>query len=178
MMDNPGHRSSNCSLRLRGLTVNGSSLFDYGTLEPGGYAVDTSIRSMQSLRSGYAVLNCSASVEAQLLYSHYSASGTKISETTVFSSPNASAQQVMLLADTREGAHFALAIANDSDQSQEYLISFGGSITVGPRSNRAFFLVEPLDYYGPVYVSAIKPPSVIGLRYTGEAFTAIPGTIP
>ncbi len=182
MMDNPGHRSSNCSLRLRGLTVNGSSLFDYGTLEPGGYAVDTSIRSMQSLRSGYAVLNCSASVEAQLLYSHYSASGTKISETTVFSSPNASAQQVMLLADTREGAHFALAIANDSDQSQEYLISFGGSITgsitVGPRSNRAFFLVEPLDYYGPVYVSSNKPPSVIGLRYTGEAFTAIPGTIP
>src|SRR5437899_11142682 len=130
---------------------------------------------MQSLRSGYAVLNCSASVEAQLLYSHYSASGTKISETTVFSSPNASAQQVMLFADTREGAHFALAIANDSDQSQEYLISFGGSITVGPRSNRAFFLVEPLDYYGPVYVSSIKPPKVIGRRYTGEAFTAIPG---
>jgi hypothetical protein len=147
------------------------------------------IFSDQSLRSGYATLECSASVEAQLLYSYYSPAGVKISEATVFSS--APARQLQILADEREGARLGLAIANDTDQSTTYSLVVGDAsgnvvgttnITLAARSARAAFLDEflpvPPGNYGQVLLSSDSgSASLIGLRFTGTNFTTIPETI-
>ncbi len=62
MVSNPStSTSTSCTLRLYGLTVNGSNV----TLGPGGWILSP-IGSNQSLRSGYATLQCSANVEAQV----------------------------------------------------------------------------------------------------------------
>jgi hypothetical protein len=175
-----------CTLRLNGLTVDGSSTLTY-TLVPNGWTISPT-SGTQSFRSGYASLQCSVTVEAQLLYSFYSPSGAKLSEATVFSSPPAAWAQ--LLADGREGSRVGIAIANDSDQSTTYAITAGDasgsqlgstSLTLGPRSSRAAFLDEllsiPSNSFGPVYVSSNSGmASIIGLRYTGTAFTTIPAT--
>ncbi|PYS26754.1 MAG: hypothetical protein DMG11_18740, partial [Acidobacteria bacterium] len=83
MIVNSSSSSGSCTLRLYGLTVNANNVFNYGTFSPGTWTIITSISSMQNLRSGYATLRCGMPVEAQLLYSFYLASGTKISEATV-----------------------------------------------------------------------------------------------
>src|SRR5262245_33320963 len=82
-------------------------------------------------------------VEAQLLYSYYSATGVKISEATVFSSP--SARTVRIIADEREGAQLGLAIANDSDETVTYTIEVTnatnlGTMTLSPHTSIARFL--------------------------------------
>ena len=108
----------------------------------------------------------------------------------MFSSP--SAQSVEVLADNREGARLGLAIANDSDQNNVvYTISVfdvkgaqvgTGTMTLAARTARAAFLDElvslPPGQYGPVYITSSNgTASVIGLRFTGGAFTTIPETI-
>jgi len=190
MINNSGKTSSSCSLRLRGLTLNGSTVIDYGTLEPGSYVIATSDGDTQSLQSGYATLHCSENVEAQLTYSHYSPSGAKLSEATVLSSISIPpgfrglpTPQVQILVDYREGARFALALANDSDQPVTYRAA-ERDVTLDPHTNLTVFLDEWSaldDFYGPVYVTGVAgtgPANVIGLRYTGEVFTTIPATIP
>jgi hypothetical protein len=183
MITNAGASTANCTLQLRGLTITGFPL-NYSIPSRGG--VISPSPGTQSFQSGYATLQCSSSVEAQLLYSFYSQTGTKLSEATVFSSPIASAVQI--LADTREGARVGLAIANDTDQSATYALSTYDSsgslvsttnLTLAARSSRAAFVDQmvniPASYYGPVVVSSTAA-SIIGLRYTNNAFTTIPET--
>ena len=187
LIANPSSSSGNCTLRLYGLTVNGYNVFDYGTFSPGTWTVTTEISSTQSFKSGYATLRCDMAVEAQLLYSYYSAAGTKLSEATVFSSPASGTVEV--LADNREGSRLAVAIANDTSQSTNYTItaydSAGAQVATSTRilaghSNLAAFLDElvsiPANHYGQVYVTGGSS-SIIGLRFTGIAFTTIPQTI-
>ncbi|PYS29572.1 MAG: hypothetical protein DMG11_08500 [Acidobacteria bacterium] len=189
MIVNSSSTSGTCTLRLYGLTVNGGSTFNYATFPAGSWTITTSISSMQDLRSGYAALQCGMPVEAQLLYSFYTASGTKISEATVFSSPPGGSVQV--LADNRDASSLAIAIANDSDQVTSYTItaynSSGipvGSVTqpIAGRSNLARFLSNlislPPNHYGPVLVtSSGGSASIIGIRFTGGVFTTIPEAI-
>src|SRR6266850_4338279 len=188
MIVNSSSSSGSCTLRLYGLTVNGNNVFNLGTFSPGNWAIITGISSMQALRSGYATLQCGMPVEAQLLYSFYLASGTKISEATVFSSPPSGTAQV--LADNRDGSSLAIAVANDSDQSATYTITAYGSSgvpvgavsrTLSARTNLAAFLSDlislPPNHYGPVVVTGNGAPSLIGIRFTGGAFTTIPETI-
>jgi hypothetical protein len=179
MITNPSANAGvSCGLQLNGLTVPDFDL-NY-TLGANGWVVSSS-SGVQSFQSGYATLQCSASVEAQLLYSFYASNGVKLSEATVFSSPSASAVQVF--ADEREGAQLGLAIANDSDQTVTYMVAIPGassSITLGPRSAIARFLEQiiagvPANFSGLVTVSSSNgSASVIGLRYTGAVFTTIP----
>ena len=186
LIANSSSSSGNCTLRLYGLSVNGYNVFNYGTFSPGTWTVTTDINSTQSFKSGYATLRCDMAAEAQLLYSYYSPAGTKLSEATVFSSPASGAVQV--LADNREGSRLAVAIANDTSQSANYTItaydSAGAQVATSTRglaghSNLAAFLDElvsiPANHYGQVYVSGGSS-SVIGLRFTGSAFTTIPQT--
>jgi len=186
MIVNSSSTSGTCTLRLYGLTVNGGNTFNYDTFPAGTWTITTSINSMQDLKSGYATLQCGMPVEAQLLYSFYSASGTKISEATVFSSPPGGSVQV--LADNREASSLAIAIANDSDQSTTYTItaynSSGipiGSVTqpIPARRSLAAYLTNlislPPNHYGPVLVTGGGgSASVIGIRFTGGVFTTIP----
>jgi hypothetical protein len=188
MIVNSSNTSGTCTLRLYGLTVNGSNVFTYGTFSPGTWTITTSISSTQDLKSGYATLQCGMAVEAQLLYSFYSASGAKISEATVFSSPSAGSVQV--LADNREASSLAVAIANDSDQSTTYTITaynssggLAGTVTrsIAARRNIAAFLSDlislPPNHYGPVLVTSSGAASIIGIRFTGGVFTTIPEAI-
>src|SRR4030095_12434757 len=106
---------------------------------------------------------------------------------SVFSSPASGSVEV--LADNREGARLVIAIANDTSQSTNYTItaydSAGAQVATSTRtlaghSNLAAFLDElvsiPANHYGQVYVTGGSS-SIIGLRYTGIAFTTIPQII-
>ena len=184
MISNPSvSQGAACALQLHGFTVPGFGLNN--TIGPGGWLI-ASTNGAQVFQSGYATLQCSASVEAQLLYSYYSSAGVKISEATVFSSPPASI--VKVLTDEREGAHLGLAIANDSDQTTTYTISVtgapgAGSVTLAPRSATAKFINQlvsgiPPSNVGQVVVSSSNgTASIIGLRYSGGIFTTVPESI-
>jgi hypothetical protein len=143
----------------------------------------------QSFKSGYATLQCSANVEAQLLYSYYGSNGIKISEATVFSSPPAGVLGLNM--DERDGGQFAIAIANDLDRTVTYTIyvsgsTFSGSVerTLPARTSLAAFLREllpsmPADGTAAVTVAANSSAdsgSVIGLRFTGGVFTTMPAS--
>src|SRR5205085_8877644 len=108
---NPAAFSSACTLQLlRSFpTRRSSDLFTVG----GGYNYSTP-GNTHTLQTGYASLQCSSKVEAQLLYSFYTSTGTKMSEATVFSSPPAASLRIF--ADYRGGSRLGLAIANDSSQ--------------------------------------------------------------
>ena len=186
MISNPSATAAvSCTLQLRGLSVPGFNL-TYSMGANGWIIASTS--GIQSFQSGYATLQCSSSVESQLLYSYYDASGAKLSEATVFSSPPAT--RVQVLGDNRGGAQIAIAIANDSDQSGIYTIAaydsdgnLVGSVnkTFAARSSYAAFVNDlvslPTGYYGQILVFGNNPNSLIGLRYTGNVFTTIPGVV-
>ncbi len=188
MISNPSATAgANCSLQLRGLTVPGFVL-NY-PLGPSGWVISPT-SGTQDFKSGYATLQCSSSVEAQLLYSYYGANGVKFSEATVFSSPPASITKV--IADEREGAQLGLAIANDTDQTANYTIQYivsatgasgTGSLTLAPRTASAKFLSEfipgiPANSVSQILVSSSAAAgSIIGLRFTGGVFTTIPESI-
>ena len=175
-----------CTTRLR-LGAGGNNTLT-ATLQPGAAVIATS-DGTQTFQQGYATLECSFSVDSQILYSYYAANGVKLGEATVFSSPAASTVQV--LADSREGAQLGLAIANDSDQANTYTIAVydaAGTLvgstnrTIAARTSIAAFVNElvplPPNHYGPVIVSSTTgKASVIGLRFTGTTFTTIPEVI-
>jgi hypothetical protein len=179
----PSTGSAACTFVMHGVTVNGQSQISFNVAGAYEYATPG---STQALQTGYASLQCSAKVEAQLLYSFYNGAGIKQSEATVFSSPPASLARIV--ADYRGGSRLGLAIANDSNQNGIYTIrvydSSGNvigspSITIAAGQNRAAFIDDfvtlPANYYGVVdIISNGGSASVIGLRFTGADFTTIP----
>ena len=186
---NPNSNSSaDCTTRLRGLTTDGNNIFTL-TL-PALTFFNGRTNGTQTFQSGYATVQCSVSVYAQAVYSFYSPAGLKLSEATVFSSPPAN--QLQVLVDARESARLGIAIANDSDQSATYniVVTDANGATVGSTSRtlsaRAsvadfldnFVTLSP-NFVGAVVVSAPtgRTVSVIGLRFTGTAFTTIPATV-
>jgi hypothetical protein len=187
MYVNPNSGIASCTTTLRGLTTGGFNVFT-ASLSPGGFVISPTTGT-QSFQQGYATQQCSTSVDSYVLYAYYSAAGVKLGEATVFSSP--SAQRVQILADTREGAQVGLAIANDTEQSNVYTISVydvGGNLvgsanqTIPARTSLAKFVSElvalPPNHVGPVVVSSSTGvASIIGLRFTGSAFTTIPETL-
>jgi hypothetical protein len=149
----------------------------------------------QALQAGYASLQCSSNVEAQLLYAYYNGAGVKVSEATVFSSP--SATSLRIFADERGGSQLALAFANDSNQTANYTINVydsngnligSPSLTVNAGQNDPVYLDQlliaagitvPRNYVGTVDIIANSgTASVIGVSYTGDyLFTTIPAVI-
>jgi hypothetical protein len=179
--------SADCTERLRGTTT---------TTSPFTLSASTSIvgrtSGTQAYQSGYATVSCTGtSVYAQAVYSLYLPNGVKASEATVFSSPSVTRSQI--LADNREGARVGMAIANDSDQVNTYTITAydangavvgSASKTLQARASIADFVDNwitgiPANYYGQVLVESTTggTASVIGLRFTGAAFTTIPATM-
>jgi hypothetical protein len=189
LITNPTTTTANCTLLLHGLTINGRSAFSYTNISPGSWTIDASLGTMLPLKSGYATLGCSTTVEAELLYSLYAPNGAKLSETTVFSSPPA--ETLQFLADTKDGATFGVAIANNSDEARTVKITAKGaglgdlskSLRFGPRSSYSAFLNEllptlPQGYSDQVEVSSdAGVVSAIGIRYTNAVFTTIPSVL-
>jgi hypothetical protein len=185
--------SVSCTWTLYGLRVTG---FGDGTrlvfsLAPGSWDIRKTPAG-QDFKAGYATLTCSRPVTAQILYTYFSASGQVLSEATVFSSPAATIGQ--LLVDQTNGSQLGIAIANHSDTTKNFLILAGSMsgdvrretiIRIPARSQVAQFLNEmiptiPQNFTGAVHVLSDSDDFddifVIGLRYTGIAFTTIPPT--
>jgi pseudomonalisin len=179
MISNTSSNNAACTLQLHGLSIIGFSS-SYSVTANGWMIASTS--GTQPFQSGYATLQCSTKVEAQLLYSYYLPNGVKLSEATVFSSPSSSS--VKVIADQLEGAQLGLAIANDSDQSVTYTISVAGisgpGFTLPGRTSISRFLNQfvpalPANGIGVVQVNSSNgTASVVGLRFTGSIFTTIP----
>ena len=197
---NPQSQSASCRFSLEGMTAvvqaADGSTYNIGSLPINGAAnggwdiFRTS--GTQTLRTGYAVLECPIDVTAQVIYGYYAANGVKLSEATVFSSP--AARSFQLISDQREGARLGFAIANDTDTAASVTISASSVINnavvdvgftvvnIAPRTNFVSFLDEvitgiPFNQIGPIVVTSSVPVSMIGLRFTGAAFTTIPATI-
>lgn len=183
---NPNLGLSSCTLSLRAMALNGQDRFSFNVGTTFSFATPGNASALQS---GYASLQCSSNVEAQLLFALYTPAGTKVSEATVFSSPSASFLRIV--ADHTGGSHLGLAIANDSVPSGSYTLrvyDVNGNLIGAPAlvipggQNRAVFLDQlltlPQNYQGYVDILASgASASVIGLKFTGNTFTTVPASI-
>jgi hypothetical protein len=177
-----------CTLSLYGLSATfpgaaASSTFAINVTAGGFAAIQTT--GAQSYQGGYGTLSCSTNVFASVLYTLYASNGVKVGEATVFSSPESVKSR--LIADHRETARLGIAIANNTDSAQVYLVTYGtgsssvsNSVTIPARRALAKFVDEIVSVpSGSVGVVTITSPtlsnfSVIGLRFTGGVFTTIP----
>ena len=145
--------------------------------------------------SGMAVLDCDEEVSANTLFS-LEVGGSLVAEALVESSEEiVSGEPVaQFLADHRDGARFAVAVANPSNQLLDVLIAVGdlggqqiGEVTVNVPANaaQAFFVDElvtiPIGHTGQVLIRPSNNPGpsvyVVGLRLTGLVLTTIPATV-
>ena len=145
--------------------------------------------------SGMAVLDCNEGVSANTLFS-LEVGGSLVAEALVESSeeivPGDPAAQ--FLADHRDGARFAMAVANPSNQPLGVLIAVGDfdgqiigedMVNVPANSAQAFFVDElvtiPTGHTGQVLIRPSNNPGpsvyVVGLRVTGLVITTIPATV-
>jgi hypothetical protein len=192
MISSDNTTTTNCTVTLSGLTVPGFGNGSTQTLNigSGAWAILTT-PGTQSIQAGYATVACGAPVAAQVLFSSLSASGLVSAEATVFSSPSATMAQ--LLADERNGARLAMAIANTSTGTSSYLVQAfdatnqqvgSATVQIPGQAQTAKFLDEliavPNNFVGTVVISPASGTGAvyaIGLIYHGEVFTTIPVTL-
>ena len=145
--------------------------------------------------SGMAVLDCDEEVSANTLFS-LEVGGSLVAEALVESSEEIVSGEpaAQFLADHRDGARFAVAVANPSNQPLDVLITVGdlggqpiGEVTVNVPANaaQAFFVDElvtiPTGHTGQVLIRPSNNPGpsvyVVGLRVTGLVITTIPAIV-
>ena len=145
--------------------------------------------------SGMAVLDCDEEVSANTLFS-LKVGGSLVAEALVESSEEIVSGEpaAQFLADHRDGARFAVAVANPSNQPLDVLIAVGdlggqqiGEVTVNVPANaaQAFFVDElvtiPTGHTGQVSIRPSNNPGpsvyVVGLRVTGLVITTIPAIV-
>jgi hypothetical protein len=178
-----------CTLRLNGLTINlnnaqRAALFTIN-IPAGGYYVGVTAAD-QSIKTGYAVLTCSEYVYAQALYSYYAANGVKLAEATIFAADadSSGSFSYRMVADQRNTSQLGIAIANESDLPRDFRLTINGrtgTVQVPGRSSVSKFLTDMVpgsaNSVGVVKVEPVNLSDnfyVIGLRFTGVAFTTIP----
>ncbi len=186
-----GSEATGCNLQLQGMSATFDGLGTGNTfkfdVDARGWLI-TSTPGVDTFRFGFATLLCDVSVNAQVIYGIYDKSGKKLSEATVFPSDGGSA--VQLLADNREGARLALAIANPAAGPSKYTITVSspeggelntGTVTIPSNSSTAQFLDEilglPDNYFGQVVITGSEKVHAMGLRFTGPIFTTIPASV-
>ena len=184
-------------LTMRGLlgnNISGTSiLLTFGMNE--WTILKTSTPQGMAASSGMAVLDCDEEVSANTLFS-LEVGGSLVAEALVESSEEIVSGEptAQFLADHRDGARFAVAVANPSDQPLDVLIAVGdlggqqiGEVTVNVPANaaKAFFVDElvtiPTGHTGQVFIWPSNNPGpsayVVGIRVTGLVITTIPATI-
>jgi hypothetical protein len=157
-------------------------------LGPSGWIILQS-QGTQTLRSGSALLQCDRPVTAHLIYTQKFEDGTA-SEATVSAAPPG--RLIQILADQRQGARLGLAIANPFSTPITYRISAididgrilhvsFASVNAGATFSRFIdeFATLPRNFRGPILIESTAGTEVYasGLRFTGEAFTAIPAMV-
>ena len=155
----------------------------------------TSTPQGMAASSGMAVLDCDEEVTANTLFS-LEVGGSLVAEAVVTPAEEIVSGEpaAQFLADHRDGARFAVAVANPSNQLLDVLIAVGdlggqqiGEVTVNVPANaaQAFFVDElvtiPIGHTGQVLIRPSNNPGpsvyVVGLRLTGLVITTIPATI-
>jgi hypothetical protein len=126
-------------------------------------------------------------VFANLGYAYY-ANGVKVGEATVFGV--APYYRFRLVADQTDGASLGLALANDSDISENYTVTLRRSdgtvfatmpLTLPAKQSMARFLTQfvpssanqnlEVEVRSTTFSDSL---AVVGLRYTGPVFSTIP----
>ena len=153
----------------------------------GGYLVWRT-KNESELESGYATLDCTAPMVAQVLYVSGDGSGGITGAATVFSSqPGTVFQLPVLTADTSLG----IAIANDTytEVSCRFVLEnieredLGqATLQVPSKSNVAKFLNQVIQVpdgftLGSATISCDQQVAVIGLQFAGAIFTTLPPTV-
>ena len=184
-------------LTMRGLLGNNISGTSIGlTFGMNGWTIlKTETPQGMAASSGMAVLDCDEEVTANTLFS-LEVGGSLVAEAVVESSeeivPGGPVAQ--FLADHRDGARFAMAVANPSEQPLEVLVGVGDldgqiigedMVNVPANAAQAFFVDElvtiPTGHTGQVFIWPSNNPGpsayVVGLRVTGLVITTIPATV-
>ena len=160
-----------------------------------GTILKTATPQGMAASSGMAVLDCDEEVSANTLFS-LEVGGSLVAEALVESSEEIVSGEpaAQFLADHRDGARFAVAVANPSDQPLDVLVTVGdlggqqiGEVTVNVPANaaQAFFVDElvtmPTGHTGQVLIRPSNNPGpsvyVVGLRVTGLVITTIPAIV-
>jgi len=197
MISNPdASRSASCAVIFRGFrptvkdSIGNVTTADAFTIdiEPGRGDVLTTSGSGE-FRSGYVTLDCAQPIDAVVLYALHAPSGATISEAAVLSSRPGMVSQ--LVVDHRNGARLGVALNNDSNVSVVVRLNAGSyteslnnsqTLTIPPHSTVSRFVDElitlPAGFVGQVLVeSGSDRITVMGLRFTGTAFTTIPANV-
>ena len=159
-------------------------LMEVASAQNGWTILKTATPQGMAASSGMAVLDCDEEVSANTLFS-LEVGGSLVAEALVESSEEIVSGEpaAQFLADHRDGARFAVAVANPSNQPLDVLIAVGdlggqqiGEVTVNVPANaaQAFFVDElvtiPTGHTGQVLIrpSNNPGPSVYGGRLTGH----------
>jgi hypothetical protein len=183
-----GGSPPDCTFMLYGMTATfnvGASGYYFTAYIPPGTMLSAPTTGTQALQTGYATLNCTSEVYANVIYTFYGQNNNKLGEATVFSSLESSFTRMPF--DVRGGVRQAFAIANDTDFNRSYVVSLGSGgntrsvrVFVPARRNLARFVDELLPVVPEsIGVLTIQSDdysyfSTIGFRYTGGVFTTIP----
>ena len=192
IVTNASQSTSLCMLELHGLSIDRfenrgtmatGSTATFSLIGPAGYLVWPT-KNESALASGYATLDCTDPVVAQVLYASKDGSDTTTGMATVFSSQAGGVFSFPVL--TPE-ATLGIAIANDTDmetscrvalESREHQHLGEATLPVASKSNVARFLsqiiqIPPGFAGGSATVSCDQQVSVIGLQFAGAVFTTL-----
>jgi len=197
---NTGANSANCTYRFYGLStdrVSSPTPFDPFVLGALGGSVIRTTKGTASFASGYATLSCDQPVAASVLYQLGSGSGI-LGLATVFSAPRSLVAQYTV-PNTNAGFRLGLAIANDTDLAQDYLVILSNTdgaevgritVTIQPRATIArfvneLFTVPPIGFAGTVAIISAGVLNgagggefrTIGVLFLGTTFSTMPPTI-
>ena len=197
LVTNVAQSSSFCTFELHGLTTDRfedasgvttvGSTATFSLIAPAGYLVWPT-KNAAALASGYATLDCTDPVVAQVLYASRDGSGTTTGMATVFSSQAGGGFQFPVLTPD---ARLGIATANDTntDASCRVVLENVGrqnlgeaTLPVPSKSNVAGFLYEAIQVpdgftEGSATVSCDQQVSVIGLQFAGAIFTTLPPAV-
>lgn len=176
--------TSFCTLWLYGLSPTrlvGQSTF---TVQNGNWHL-AATRGQDALASGYARMDCTQPVYANVIYSLSRRDQSTAGMATVFSSPLV--RYALLPMRLSPGLNYGIAIANDNDATISVVLRFTGDI--GPpierqvqvlrRSQSVGFVNQylPLPASGlgtlEILSQSVQQFSVIGLLYSGNVFTTL-----
>ena len=204
LVTNVSQSASRCTFNVYGVPLNRfSELGSFGTaagstatfqLEgPGGYLI-WNTKNELAVASGYATLDCSAPVVAQVMFAWFGGSGEPTGMATVFSSQAGTVFQFPVL---QPAATLGFAIANDTNAEASCRIVFEdgqrtnlgeATLSVPAKSNRAQMLHDAISIPGTFLggsatVSCKQPVAMIGLHFelrpdgTISTFSTLPPAI-
>ena len=159
---------------ISGITAAGSTA-TFQLKGPGGYLIWPTKNELAAVASGYATLDCSAQVTAQILFASFGGSGVVTGMATVFSSQAATVFQFPVL----QPAALGFAVANDTNAEASCRIvledtqrtNLGeATLSVPAKSNRSQLLNTAISIPGTfsggsATVSCNQPVAMIGLHF-------------